>query len=248
MFIYHDLFPRQIQFYFKIFIITGTYKFSNMLANCYFTYCSLFLVVRSILLLLLLVVQDVLLLLSPENGLLFSSSRSFGPVPAFVRRWHSLANKFRAGRVLYPHSSILFPYIGLSGTNWISCPTSLSCAKASHRSGSSVYWSKTVSMGPSLFQFCGLWIEVKSVWGSDRRVWIQWLSFALRKLASSLWICSITKIERSSRQWPLELKWLATGFSWRRCLISDRWPFIRMWSAFSVSPTYCFLHYKHSIT
>ena len=62
--------------FFKIYINTGTYKFSNMLANCYFTYCSLFLVVRSILL-LLLVVQDVLLLLSPEcSSLLDVSARS----------------------------------------------------------------------------------------------------------------------------------------------------------------------------
>ena len=39
----------------------------------------------------------------------------------------------------------------------------------------------------------------------------------------------------------IELKCFATGFSRRRCLISERWPFIRKWSAFSVSPTYCFL-------
>ena len=47
----------------------------------------------------------------------------------------------------------------------------------------------------------------------DRRVWIQSLSFGFWKFASTLWICSITKIERSSREWPSELKWLVTGFS-----------------------------------
>ena len=65
--------------FFKIYINTGTYKFSNMLANCYFTYCSLFLVVRSIILLLLLVVQDVLLLLSPECSSLLDVSAQSEP-------------------------------------------------------------------------------------------------------------------------------------------------------------------------
>ena len=40
---------------------------------------------------------------------------------------------------------------------------------------------------------------------SDRRVRIQWLSFAFQKFASSLWICLITKIKRSSRERPSKL-------------------------------------------
>ena len=59
---------------------------------------------------------------------------------------------------------------------------------------------------------------------------------------------STTKMDESSREWPTELKCLATGFSRRRFLMSYRWPFIRMWRAFSVSPTYWIAHVLHSIT
>ena len=61
-------------------------------------------------------------------------------------------------------------------------------------------------------------------------------------------IFSIMNTERSSREWALELKWFATGFSRRQWLISDRWPFIHTWMVFSVSPMYCFLQGLHSIT
>ena len=43
------------------------------------------------------------------------------------------------------------------------------------------------------------------------------------------------------------LKCAPTGFSAQLCRMSDRWPLRRMWRAFSVSPTYCFLHLLHLI-
>ena len=54
-------------------------------------------------------------------------------------------------------------------------------------------------------------------------------------------------MERSCREWPPELKWAATDFSRRRCLIFNRLSFIGMWSEFSIFPTYIctFDHIDH---
>ena len=58
---------------------------------------------------------------------------------------------------------------------------------------------------------------------------------------------SRTGILRLSREWPGLLKWPATGFSVRVCVMSFRSPLRWMWRGFCVSPTYCFRHFLHSI-
>ena len=64
---------------------------------------------------------------------------------------------------------------------------------------------------------------------------------------SSNWIFSTTRMVTSSMECSGRLKCAPTGFSARLCRMSDRWPLRQMWRAFSVSPTYCFLHLLHSI-
>ena len=53
-----------------------------------------------------------------------------------------------------------------------------------------------------------------------------------------------TAILRSSRKWPGLLKWPATDFSVRLCVMSFRCPLRQMCTGFcvTVSPTYCFWH------
>ena len=55
---------------------------------------------------------------------------------------------------------------------------------------------------------------------------IQWLSFSFLYSASSLWIFSMTIIDRSSREWSDRVKCLATGPSICRWLMSDRCPLV----------------------
>ena len=64
-----------------------------------------------------------------------------------------------------------------------------------------------------------------------------------------LWssIFSIPITFRSSREWSGWLKCVATGLSSFFVVMSDRWPFILMCRAFSVSPTYCMLHLSQLI-
>ena len=54
-------------------------------------------------------------------------------------------------------------------------------------------------------------------------------------------------ITRSPMECPGRLKWAATGFSIFLVLTSDLWPLKQMFKAFPVSPTYCLLHFLHTI-
>ena len=57
----------------------------------------------------------------------------------------------------------------------------------------------------------------------------------------------MTMIVKTSMECPGRLKWAATGFSIYLVLMSDLLPLRWMCKAFSVSPTYCLLHFLHLI-
>ena len=97
-------------------------------------------------------------------------------------------------------------------------------------------------------KFCGLWIESESLWGQRSESLNPVALF--RSAVAGLFPVNLFNYENRKvlQGVASELKWAATGCSRRRGLISDRWPFICMWSTFSVSPTYCLLHFVHSIT
>ena len=148
--------------------------------------------------------------------------------------WCPLAKRVQRRKSVVASLPFLFPYIGSSGTNLISYSTML-CTSAAEEHKMSGFTDGKLCQWGHHYSKCMAYGSMLSPSGtSDRRVQIQWHSFAFRKFASSLWI---TKIERCSRERPSELNWLATGFSRHWCLISDRWLFISMWSTFSVSPT-----------
>ena len=81
----------------------------------------------------------------------------------------------------------------------------------------------------------GEWPHVVRLSPSGLIEWIvaiQWFSFHLWYSISSL-----------SIEWFNKLKCLATGFSIQWWFMSERWPISRIWSAFSVSPTYWTKHF-----
>ena len=126
------------------------------------------------------------------------------------------------------------PLQGWSVTYKNSFPTSLRCQKVLHHSGTCYQdscWLINALIKPS-FQFSGLWIEVESLEGqrSKSLSLVAFFRFAnVYHLPVDLFHHKYKKI---SREWPSELKSLATGFSRHPCLISDWWPFIHVWSVF----------------
>ena len=152
---------------------------------------------------------------------------------------------------MYLTPLILFPYIGSDGTKYrLLIPLAWVVWK-SPTGAEVVSWVnfrlKTVSVRPFFFLFRGLQIEIESLWGHQLESLDLVAVFHLARVSLLPVDLFDYKIERSSRVLSLELKWLATGVSSHWCLISNRWPFIRIWCTFSVSPTYCFLHILHSI-
>ena len=128
-----------------------------------------------------------------------------------------------------PHFSVLFPYIELNGTNYGLLIPQVWVIWKCLRGAGAVNWVhlRTASVGPSFFQYRSLQIEIESLWGQQSES-LDPVAF-FHPVKVSLFPVNLFdyKIERSSREWPLELKRLTTGFSSLRCLISDQWPFIQ---------------------